>query len=156
MISEEFHHQGFVIRDYHKGDFPGINNLWQELDLNPVNRGDDETTIENSIVIGGKMLVIEEKISSAICGTCWMTFDGRRFHMHHFGICKKHQAKGLARSLLRQSLLFVQTKGFQVKLEVLRTNQKGIDLYKKAGFKYLGDYDVYIIRDLKVIDEYPM
>jgi ribosomal protein S18 acetylase RimI-like enzyme len=50
--------------------------------------------------------------------------------------------------LLDESLKFVKKKGFQVKLEVQKTNTKAINLYKKAGFEYLGDYDVYIIRNL--------
>jgi ribosomal protein S18 acetylase RimI-like enzyme len=38
--------------------------------------------------------------------------------------------------------------GSQVKLEVHSTNLKAINLYKKFGFKHLGEYNVYIIRDI--------
>ncbi len=38
-----------------------------------------------------------------------------------------------------------------VKLEVHRSNKRAIELYKKAGFSYLGDYDVYIIRDATTV-----
>ena len=54
--------------------------------------------------------------------------------------------------LLRESLRFVKEKGYQVKLEVHRTNKKAVQLYKKAGFEYLGDYDIYIIRDIQSIE----
>ena len=72
--------------------------------------------------------------------------------MHHFGIIPGHQGKGLSAELLRESLRFVKEKGYQVKLEVHRTNEKAVNLYKKAGFEYLGDYDVYIIRDIQSIE----
>jgi ribosomal protein S18 acetylase RimI-like enzyme len=41
--------------------------------------------------------------------------------------------------------------GLQIKLEVHQSNERAINFYKKAGFKRLGDYDVYIIRDLQEI-----
>ena len=47
---------------------------------------------------------------------------------------------------------FIREKGFQVKLEVHVTNLKAINLYKKYGFEYLGDYKVYIIRDINDTD----
>jgi ribosomal protein S18 acetylase RimI-like enzyme len=90
-----------------------------------------------------------ENISDgSICGTSWMTFDGRRIHLHHFGILPEYQGNGLSKILLKHSLEFVKKKGYQVKLEVHNSNNKAKELYKKAGFSYLGDYDIYIIRDL--------
>mgnify|MGYP003795802023 FL=1 len=116
-------------------------------------RGDDEATIERSIALGGEMFVMtEDEDGGRITGTSWLTFDGRRLHMHHFGIIPGHQGKGLSAELLRESLRFVKEKGYQVKLEVHRTNEKAVNLYKKAGFEYLGDYDVYIIRDIQSIE----
>ena len=38
--------------------------------------------------------------------------------------------------------------GAQVKLEVHSINLKAINLYKKLGFKHLGEYNVYITRDI--------
>jgi ribosomal protein S18 acetylase RimI-like enzyme len=138
----------FTIRDYRKGDYQGIMDLWIATDLGRPERGDNEKIIEESIKMGGSMQVMEEKASGNIIGTSWMTFDGRRIHLHHFGILPEHQGKGLARPLLKESLKFVKKKGSQVKIEVSRSNEKALNLYKEAGFKYLGDYDVYIIRDL--------
>jgi ribosomal protein S18 acetylase RimI-like enzyme len=141
----------FIIRDYRKGDFKGIMYLWRATDLGRPERGDDEKTIEDSIAIGGWMLVMEEKETSRIIGTSWMTFDGRRIHLHHFGILPAFQGKGLAKALLKESLIFVKKSGYQVKIEVHRENQKAVNLYRNAGFEYLGDYDVYIIRDSDTI-----
>ncbi|HEX2969053.1 MAG TPA: GNAT family N-acetyltransferase [Bacteroidales bacterium] len=143
--------ENFIVRDYVNGDFTEILALWQSLGLGNACRGDNEDVIEDSIRIGGKMLVLEDKLRGIICGTSWMTFDRRRIHLHHFGIRSDYQGKGLARLLLKHSLVFVKEKGFQVKLEVHRTNFRGINLYKSVGFEYLGDYDVYIIRDISVI-----
>lgn len=97
-------------------------------------------------------VMTEDEDGGRITGTSWLTFDGRRLHMHHFGIIPGHQGKGLSAELLRESLRFVKEKGYQVKLEVHRTNEKAVNLYKKAGFEYLGDYDVYIIRDIQSIE----
>ncbi len=137
----------FIIRDYRKGDFKGISDLWQLTDLVRPERGDNEKIIEDSISIGGCMLVMEEKENSRIIGTSWMTFDGRRIHLHHFGILPAFQGKGFAKKLLKESLTFVKESGYQVKIEVHRENHKAVNLYRNAGFEYLGDYDVYIIRD---------
>jgi ribosomal-protein-alanine N-acetyltransferase len=117
---------------------------------NPV-RGDDARTIMDSISLGGSFLVLEEKRSGRICGTSWMTFDGRRIHLHHFGILPDYQGKGLANKLLAESMRIAKTMDYQVKLEVHSSNLKAINLYKKFGFTRLGDYDVYIIRDISKI-----
>jgi ribosomal-protein-alanine N-acetyltransferase len=138
------------VRPYAKGDFPGIMELWTATGLSHIERGDDEKTIERSIAMGGILLVLsDEEANGTIRGTSWITFDGRRLHLHHFGITPEYQGRGLSRELLRDSLKFVKEKGYQVKLEVHRTNEIAIRLYRKAGFKYLGDYDVYIIRDIQ-------
>lgn len=141
----------FIIRDYQQGDFEGIAYLWDVTDMGNRWRGDDDKTIGESIKIGGKMLILEEKSSGKICGTSWMTFDGRRIHLHHFGILPEYQGKGVSKMLMQASLKHVKEKGYQVKLEVHKSNLKAINLYKKSGFEYLGDYDVYIIRDISNI-----
>jgi len=141
------------VRQYKHGDFPGIMEVWSATGLSRPERGDDEATVERSIAIGGSMLVMcDEEDDGKITGTSWLTFDGRRLHMHHFGITPAFQGQGLSAELLRESLRFVKEKGYQVKLEVHRTNEAALRLYKKAGFEYLGDYDVYIIRDIQSLE----
>jgi len=142
-----------TVRHYSAGDFPGIMELWTATGLSRPERGDDEETVERSIALGGAMLVMcDGNAGDNIIGTSWMTFDGRRMHMHHFGITPAYQGRGLSGMLLKESLRFVKEKGYQVKLEVHRTNKKAVQLYKKAGFEYLGDYDIYIIRDIQSIE----
>jgi len=145
--------QAITVRPYSKGDFQGIMELWIATGLSRPERGDDETTVELSIELGGMMLVMcSGDTGREIIGTSWMTFDGRRIHLHHFGITPAFQGKGLSGMLLKESLKFVKEKGYQVKLEVHRSNRTAIELYKKAGFGYLGDYDIYIIRDIQSIE----
>jgi ribosomal protein S18 acetylase RimI-like enzyme len=138
----------FLIREYRDGDFDGITRFWEVTGMGTPERGDNKEIIENTIKIGGTLLVLEEKSTGMISGTSWMTFDGRRILLHHFGILPEFQGKGLSKILLKESLQFVKSKGFQVKLEVHSTNFKAINLYKKFGFRHLGEYNVFIIRDI--------
>jgi ribosomal protein S18 acetylase RimI-like enzyme len=138
----------FITREYLRGDFEGIRHLWDLTDMGNPMRGDDEATIEETIRLGGSLLIMEKRDTMEIAGTSWMTYDGRRIHLHHFAILPQFQGQGLAKLLMDESLRFVRKKGCQVKLEVHISNLKAVSLYKKAGFTRLGDYDVYIIRDI--------
>jgi ribosomal protein S18 acetylase RimI-like enzyme len=145
--------KGMTVGSYSKGDFPGIMELWTATGLSRPERGDDAAAVERSIALGGAMLVMcDESAGDNITGTSWMTFDGRRIHLHHFAIAPAYQGRGLSDMLLKESLKFVREKGYQVKLEVHRNNKAAVKLYKKAGFEYLGDYDIYIIRDVQSIE----
>jgi ribosomal protein S18 acetylase RimI-like enzyme len=118
------------------------------MDMGSPERGDTREIIEKTIKMGGSLLVMEEKGTGRISGTSWMTFDGRRILLHHFGILPEFQGIGLSKILMKESLQVVRRKGFQVKLEVHSSNFKAINLYKKFGFKHLGEYKVFIIRDI--------
>ncbi len=142
----------FAIRDYRDSDFPEVEKLWIETGLGDHKRGDSREVITESIRLGGKLLVMIRKTSGEIVGTSWMTFDGRRIHLHHFGIKPDLQNRGLGQWLTLESLKFAREMKKQIKLEVNRDNQHAIHLYQSLGFEYLGDYDVYIIRDPDQID----
>lgn len=141
----------FQIRDFRESDYDEIVQFWELTGLGNPERGDTFKTIRDTVRMGGKMLVMEEKSTGKICGTSWMTFDGRRIFLHHFGILPKLQGKGLAKTLLTASLQYIRKKGYQAKLEVHTNNSKAINLYKKFGFKLLDGYDVYILRDISQI-----
>jgi ribosomal protein S18 acetylase RimI-like enzyme len=136
-----------IIRDYRNEDYDELINFWYLTDMGNPERGDSRDTISRTLQLGGKLLILESKSSRQICGSSWMTYDGRRILLHHFGILPECQGKGLSKILLKESLQFIKSNGSQVKLEVHSTNFKAINLYKKFGFKHLGEYNVYIIRD---------
>jgi ribosomal protein S18 acetylase RimI-like enzyme len=138
----------FIIREYSDTDYEGIAGFWERTGMGSPERGDNKEIIKTTISLGGALFVLEEKGTGKISGTSWMTYDGRRILLHHFGILPELQGKGLSKILLQHSLDFVKQKGCQVKLEVHSTNQKAINLYKKFGFRHLGEYNVYIIRDI--------
>jgi ribosomal protein S18 acetylase RimI-like enzyme len=142
---------GFLIREYRNTDYEGITKVWESTGLGNPERRDDRTTIDRTIKLGGCLLVAEEKGTGTIVGTSWITNDGRRLFLHHFGILPEFQGRGLSDSLMKESLGFVKMKGLQVKLEVHSSNHKAINLYKKFGFRYLSDYNVFIIRDLSAL-----
>ena len=141
----------FIIRDYQSKDFSAIMKLWQETGLNTLGRGDNEDIIERTISVGGKLFVMLDERIGEIVGTSWLTSDGRRLYLHHFGVLTEYQGKGLSKLLLSKSLAFAKEIGLQIKLEVHKNNIIAKKLYKNASFKYLGDYEVYIIRDISVL-----
>lgn len=141
----------YIIRDYQILDYKGLMKLWDVTDMNTPGRGDNEQIIEQTISIGGKLLVMLDEIENCIIGSSWLTTDGRRLYLHHFAILPEYQSRGLSKPLLRKSLDFAKEIGQQIKLEVHEQNIPARNLYKKYGFKYLGDYDVFIIRDVKYL-----
>ncbi len=138
----------FIIREYADGDYPEMMLLWESLGLGGAHRGDDKNIIRRTIQMGGQLLLLVNPASGAIIGTSWLTVDGRRTYLHHFGIHFDYQGNGLSKILLDASMKLAKSYGMQVKLEVHTNNAKALGLYKKAGFSYLGDYQVYIIRDI--------
>ncbi len=144
-------HPDFIIREYSGDDYPEMINLWESLGLGGSHRGDDKTIIQHTLDMGGKLLLMFDKQTNAMIGTSWITLDGRRAYLHHFGIHAEYQGKGLANSLLDFSLKAAKSTGLQIKLEVHKDNEKALGLYQKSGFTYLGDYHVYIIRDISAI-----
>jgi ribosomal protein S18 acetylase RimI-like enzyme len=143
----------YTIRDYWAADYPHVADIWERTGISTPGRGDSAEVIENTLRRSGRLLVLVDKESDTVVGTAWLTNDGRRLYLHHFAIDPKFQGGGLSKPLLREALKVAKETGLQVKLEVHRGNERAIHFYEKAGFKRLGDYDVYIIRDLNTIKE---
>jgi ribosomal protein S18 acetylase RimI-like enzyme len=141
----------FYIRDYNESDYLLMVSLWESLGLGGTHRGDDAKIIDRTLKMGGSLLLMVESESDKIIGTSWLTIDGRRTYLHHFGIHHDYQGKGLSKELLKASLERAKSFGMQIKLEVHRDNARALNLYKNAGFTYLGDYLVYMIRDISAI-----
>ena len=139
-----------TIRDYQPDDYPAIESLWLVTGLGGSWRGDDRAVIEKSLAIGGKLLVALHD-DGTLVGTSWMTFDGRRLHLHHVGVLPDYRRSGIGRLLSIESIRFARNQQVQIKLEVHRNNEVAVSLYQKLGFEYLGDYDVYIIREFHSI-----
>jgi ribosomal protein S18 acetylase RimI-like enzyme len=138
----------YRIRDYRPEDFPSLYSLWQQTDLSQPERGDSADTIKQCNEHGGRLLVMEESGKNRIIGSSWMTWDGRRIYLHHFGILPEWQGMGLGTELALESLKWIRQKGQQVKLEVHKENQAAKRLYEKLGFFAFRDYDIYMIREL--------
>jgi len=141
-----------LARDYQGVDYEQIMDLWNRTGLGGRGRGDDRDIIEASIEMGGKLVVLEDGRERRIVGTSWMTFDGRRIHLHHIGVLPEYRNKGYGKWLTRLSLEYAKKKGYQIKLEVREDNEKAIGMYRELGFQRLGDYDIYIVRDVSSLD----
>lgn len=141
-----------IIRDYHEADFPEVDRLWAETGMGGRARADGQETIRETLARGGRLIILEHPDTRQVIGTSWLTQDGRRIYLHHFGILPAFQGKGYARLLLDASLDYARSTGLQIKLEVHAKNTRAEKIYAKAGFRYLGDYKVYIIRDYREIE----
>ena len=148
MPSDQPSEPGFRVRDYRASDYAAVMNVWESTGLGGAHRGDDEEVIARTLATGGKFFLLVRESDDTVAGTSWLTVDGRRTYLHHFGIHPDYQGKGLSNMLLEYSLKEAKRIGMQIKLEVHVDNLKALNLYKKVGFDYLGDYAVYIIRDL--------
>ncbi len=137
--------EGMIIRDYRTEDFLHIETLWKKTGIYAQERGDTPGAIERCNMQGGKFLVMEDPSTGNIVGTSWMTYDGRRIHLHHFTILPSHQGKGLGKKLARESLKVARQRSCPVKLEVHDENIPAIRLYKKLGFVTFEDYHVYML-----------
>ena len=138
-----------LFRDYRDEDFMQLTELWEELDMGGPERGDSAEIIQKTLELGGKLIILEDEATGMIVGSSWMTFDGRRIYLHHFGIRKAFQNMGWGKQLLHESLEFIMENGSQVKLEVHKKNYIAKQLYEKGGFFAFTDYDIYMIRDTK-------
>lgn len=136
-----------IIRPYKPDDYTLVEAFWERNGLGGAQRGDDALIIAKTLAAGGHLLVVTTK-EGLIIGTAWLTNDKRRTYLHHFGIDEAHRRKGYATKLLKVCLKLAVNDGCQIKIEVHRSNAIALHLYRKAGFHYLGDYEVHIIRDI--------
>jgi ribosomal protein S18 acetylase RimI-like enzyme len=133
-----------IIRKYRAGDFPLIEQLWKVTGIYAQERGDTPESINRCNELGGAFLVMEEPGTGNVVGTSWMTYDGRRIHLHHFAISPSHQGKGLGKKLAGESLKHARERSCPVKLEVHDMNRAAIHLYKSFGFVPFENYHVYM------------
>ena len=136
------------IRDYLPEDYASLLDLWKQTDLTQPEREDNAEVIERCNAKGGKLLVMEDNGTGKIIGSSWMTWDGRRIYLHHFGIMPAYQRKGFGRLLARKSLEWIRQMGQQVKLEVHKQNLPARKLYEELGFFAFRDYDIYMMREI--------
>lgn len=137
----------FFFTDFNESEFEEIQELWVQTGMGDSERGDTANTIISCNELGGKLIVMKEITSHEIVGTSWLTYDGRRIFLHHFGIKPVWQRKGLANLLAEETMKFIRSKGTQVKLEVQKDNLIAKRLYENLGFFVFDDYDVYMLRD---------
>jgi ribosomal protein S18 acetylase RimI-like enzyme len=136
----------YHITTFQPSDYEALAALWLNTGLGNAARGDNQQTIAETLALGGVLYVMKTEPENELIGTSWITNDGRRLYLHHFGIKPEYQKQGLSKPLLKKSLEFAKQINRQIKLEVHRDNLPALTLYEKAGFTYLGDYLVFIIR----------
>ena len=138
----------FYFTHFQEKDFKEILNLWVDTDMGHPERKDSASTILRCNSFGGKLIVMKQNSNNEIVGTSWLTYDGRRIFLHHFGIKPYWQGHGLGKALGVESMKFIKSKGAQVKLEVQRNNSKAKRIYENLGFFSFEDYDVYMLRNV--------
>lgn len=138
----------YFVRSFIVTDYNAVLDVWKQTDMGGAHRGDDLQVIQNTLQNGGELFVLIERKTNRLVGTSWITNDSRRLYLHHFGIIPEYQGQGLANILMDESMKFARDSRLQIKLEVHKNNEIARNLYLKYGFKYLGDYEVFIVRDI--------
>lgn len=139
------------IRVYSPEDHHDLMAFWKENGLTYPERGDNLQTIQESIdEHGGKLLVMIDSRKGDIIGSSWMTCDGRRIFLHHFGIREDFRGCGLGRLLMKKSMEYVREKGLQLKLEVHRDNLAAKKIYEGYDFEIFRKYEIYMLRDTAI------
>lgn len=133
-----------LIRDFTPEDYQALVELWKELDLGRPERGDDLSVINETLRLGGKLFLLEQK--AELIGTAWVTNNGRRLYLHHMGIKKAFRGKGFGAMLMDEIIGHARAMKMQIKLEVHTENDKARRLYEKYGFEELEGYQVLINR----------
>lgn len=141
----------FYVRKYLNDDYQQICDLWDITGVGSAKRGDNQNSIKNTLKHGGEFFILAEKNTEKVIGTSWITNDGRRLYLHHFAILPEYQSNGFSHLLVKKSLQYAKEMQLQIKIEVHDDNEIALNLYKSYGFKSLGDYRVFIIRDLDAI-----
>jgi len=141
--------KNIITRDYISEDYPKLIKLWKETGIGNPERGDNEKVIRNCLKIGGKLLVMMDTENDILIGSVWITWDGRRMHLHHFAIKPDYQGKKLGLRLGNECIEYLKKAGNQVKLEVHKDNVIAKKLYKKLGFFNYNNYDIFMIRDIQ-------
>lgn len=142
----------FFVRDYQPSDYEEVEKFWNDTGLGGKHRGDDSLIIDQTLAAGGHLLLLICSENGKIVGTSWLTNDKRRTYLHHFGIDTPYRGRHLSRILLKASFQRAIKDGYQIKIEVHRKNEVALRLYETSGFKPLGEYDVFIIRDLSQLE----
>jgi len=141
----------FIIRDYQPEDYKSLIELWENTQLTYPERDDNAQSIAATLETGGKLLIMRAKKDGALIGSSWMTCDGRRMYLHHFGIRTDYQRQGLGTWLAEESMNYIRKMKKQVKLEVQKDNRAAIKLYEKLGFFAFKDYYIYMIRNFLIL-----
>ncbi|HOE04120.1 MAG TPA: GNAT family N-acetyltransferase [Bacteroidales bacterium] len=138
------------IRNYTAADYKGVENVWGLTGMGGAVRGDTPQIIDRTLACGGALFLLVDDTGNeeVIAGTSWVTNDGRRLYLHHCGLLPGYQGKKLSHLLVEPALRMAKQLKMQIKLEVHRENLAAKKLYSNAGFTYLGDYDVHIVRDV--------
>ncbi len=145
-MSENINPNDFLLRTFTTNDYPEVLSLWELTGLGGEHRGDNLEIIQKTLEAGGIFFILEYLPKNKIIGTAWITNDMRRLYLHHFGIHPDFQGKGLSHILAKACVEFGKKLNLQMKLEVHKNNIIAKRLYEKYLFKFLGDYEIFIIR----------
>jgi putative acetyltransferase len=116
-----------------QNDFEEVRILWKDSGIE-LSQSDDINELKRMILHNPNYCLViesEKKIIGAVLGG----FDGRRGWIHHLAIHPSHQKMGYGKLLLDALILAFETDNvIKIKLEVLESNNKVIEFYKKLGW----------------------
>lgn len=127
-----------MLRLFNAQDMPQLLKIESSSQLAPWS----EEVFNRCFELGSTGWVVEQK--GQIIGFIMILFQLEEVHILNFCIHPEHQHQGFGYQLLKYALDSIKKEGGTFAyLEVRRSNQKAIALYKKVGFKQIGERKDY-------------
>lgn len=138
----------FNIRDYQSGDFSMLYGLWEISGINYPGRNDTPTSIAATLKHGGRLLLGVTDTPDEVIASLWISFDGRRMHLHHLCVDPRFRLQGIATALVREGIAFARQTGTQLRLDIRKDNAIPRHIFEKLGFFAYTDYDIFVLRHI--------
>lgn len=123
-----------MIRTFKKGDQKVIAQIENECFSSPWS----ETAISETIENGGFYTVFEQ--DGKIVGYAGLQIVLDEGYITNVAVTKEYRGRGIGSALLESLKIIALEKGLRfISLEVRRSNNGAIALYKKHGFKQVGE-----------------
>jgi len=122
------------IREMTIDDYDAVHAFWSALDGIGLGQSDSRESIKRYLARnpGSSFIAFDD---DQIIGAVLSGDDGRRGFIHHLGVAKSYQKKGIGRMLVDKCLKPLDNKGIKkFHIIVLKSNQDALKFWEKIGW----------------------